>query len=186
MWVENYLTATGRLLHHKTEHYFRESRKNVILEYGVEIASKKHRLFGQADAVEYHYLSEQKKELVSVAPIEYKRGKAKADKSDDIQLCAQALCLEEMLALHINTGFLFYYSKREKCSIALDYDLRSKTEECIRAVHSLFSDIEIPRVEFAKGCKSCSMREVCFPNSAGRGKAVNRYIGQRIISKEAE
>jgi len=184
VWVENYLTAAGRMMHHKTEEYIKESRNDVILEYGVEIASLDQRVFGMADAVEYQYRTRKKEELLTAIPIEYKRGKAKSDESDTIQLCAQALCLEDMLSLHIEAGFLFYFSNREKIEIGFDCSLRAHTKSCIREVHSLFKTGNVPHANFTQQCKSCSMLDVCFPGSAGRGKSVRRYIGQRTDYEE--
>ena len=184
VWVENYLTASGRILHEKTEEFFREKRKDIVHEFGVELSSKKYGLFGQADVIKYEFMSAKKNQLKNVSPIEYKRGKKKKDKSDDIQLCAQGLCLEEMTGLKIEKGFIFYFSDRTKIEVAFDEELREETKKCIENVHSLYFEGIVPKAEYKKGCESCSMKEVCFPKSAGRRKSVQRYIGQRLRERD--
>ena len=186
VWVENFLTAAGRLLHEKTEEYFREKRKNVVHEFGVELSSNQYGVFGQADVVRYEFKSENKKQLKNVSPIEYKRGKKKKDKSDEIQLCAQGFCLEEMTGLVIEYGYLFYFSDRKKIEIVLSEDLRALTTTCIEEIHRLYSDGIVPQAEYKPGCESCSMKDVCFPKSAGRSKSVQRYISQRLKERDRE
>jgi CRISPR-associated exonuclease Cas4 len=184
VWIENYLTAAGRILHHKTEDFFKESRKGIVHEFGVEIASSEFCVFGQVDVVEYHFDRDDRKKLVAVIPIEYKRGKEKKEKSDEVQLCAQGLCLEDMTKTPVNYGFLFYFSSRERKRIEFSKELKEITLDTINAVRSLYALGTNPPAEYKKGCNSCSMREMCFPKTAGRGKSVNRYIGQRAFIEE--
>lgn len=186
VWVENYLTAAGRIIHEKTEDYFRETRKTVVHEFGVELASKEYGIFGQADVIEYHYGSPSRKELLYAFPIEYKRGKKKQDYSDEVQLCGQVLCLEEIISREIESAYLFYFSDRQKVTIEIDMHLRKITKECIHSVHELYRSGKLPPAVLKKGCNSCSMKNVCFPKTAGRGKSVHRYIGQKILYEEEE
>jgi CRISPR-associated exonuclease Cas4 len=184
IWVENYLTAAGRILHNKTEDLIRESRKSIVHEFGVELASNKYKIFGQADVIEFEYIDEKHTTLIATFPIEYKRGKQKNDYSDEVQLCAQGLCIEEMLDTNVEYGFLFYFNDRKKIKINIDKEIRDLTKKCIKEVHELYKDGTLPSAYYSNSCNSCSMKEICFPNTAGRKKSVSRYIGQKTIYGE--
>ena len=185
VWIENYLTASGRLLHKKTEEYFKESRNNVVMEFGTELYSEEYKLFGQADVVEYHYDSDRKKRIKKIIPIEYKRGKAKNNHSDIVQLCGQALCLMEMSCQKIEYGYLFYFGTRSRIKINFSKEILNTTLECINSVHKLFLESKIPDAIYSKSCKNCSMINVCYPKTLGRGKSVQKYLGQMMKEERA-
>ncbi len=178
VWVENYLTASGRMLHKKTEEYFSESRKDVVLEFGMELYSKEFKVFGQADVVEFHYETERKKKLKKIIPVEYKRGKEKDNYSDIVQLCGQALCLQEMSGINVAYGYLFYFSPRKRIKVDFTDKIVLMTEDCIRSVQKLFQAKKLPNAHYSRSCKACSMLEVCRPKTLGAGKSVTRYLGQ--------
>lgn len=180
VWIENYLTAAGRLLHKKTEEYFRETRSDTVLEFGPELYSKEFKLFGQADVVEYQYSSDKKENLRRIIPIEYKKGKIKDNDSDIVQLCGQALCLMEMSGLKIEYGYLFYFGTRSRVRVNFSKEIIDTTIECINSVHQLFIDNKTPDAVYSKSCNSCSMIDICWPKTLGRGKSVQRYLGQMI------
>jgi len=186
VWVENYLTASGRILHQKTEEYFSESRKDIVIEFGIELYSKELKLFGKADAVEFHYETEEKKKLKRIVPVEYKRGKEKDNYSDIVQLCGQALCLEEMSGMKIPCGYMFYFAHRKRIRVDLSDIIISITRDCIDSVHKLFSADKLPDARYSKYCKSCSMLGLCRPKSIGAGKSVSRYFGQMKKLEEVE
>lgn len=159
IWTENLFTAEGRIMHDKVDTATRESRGNVRIEYGVPMRSLRLGLIGKADVVEFH---KQGDKWVPF-PVEYKRGKPKLDDCDKVQLCAQAICLEEMLGVEIKKGALFYGQTRRREDIVFDEKLRLETEEASRKVHELIESGVTPRAEYAKKCKKCSLLDLCMP-----------------------
>jgi len=125
VWSENRLTAEGRLMHERTHEEGGESRGNVRIERAVMLRSLRLGLVGMADVVEFHRLEDGRWQPF---PVEYKHGKPKVDDCDKVQLCAQAICLEEMLNVEIPGGALFYGKTRRRLDVAFDSDLRQETE----------------------------------------------------------
>src|SRR3989304_4923902 len=162
LWAENVLTAEGRIMHDKVDTANRESRGNIRIEYGVPMRSLRLGLIGKADVVEFHRKNDG---TWLPFPVEYKRGKPKMDDCDKVQLCAQALCLEEMLNVRVPEGALFYGQTRHRGSVVFDEILRKETEDVARKVHALLSSGVTPRAEYAKKCKSCSLYELCMPKA---------------------
>src|SRR5580698_3564145 len=151
-WAENRLTAEGNLLHDTAHKEGKESRPGVKICRGLRLRSLRLGLSGQADIVEFH----DRKPF----PVEYKRGKPKADLSDRIQLCAQAMCLEEMLDLSIPGGALFYGTTRRRLDVAFDETLRHEVERLAERMHDLYRRQCTPIVEYAPKCENCSLIEV--------------------------
>lgn len=158
MWSENTLTAEGRILHDKADSNKAEKRRDIKTVYSLKIASSRLGLSGQADVVEF-LLAENK-----ASPIEYKRGRPKSHKADRVQLCAQALCLEEMLEIKIERGALYYGQTRRRQEVVFDEELRSLTENTARAVHSLMESGRLPPPKYFAGCESCSLKPGCLPH----------------------
>ena len=154
-WEENRLTAEGDLLHEAAHREGKESRPGVKICRGLRLRSLRLGLSGQADIVEFHHHQP--------FPVEYKRGKPKADVSDSIQLCAQAMCLEEMLDLSIPGGALFYGTTRRRLDVAFDDALRHQVEGLSERMHDLYRNRSTPVVDYALKCKSCSLIEFCLP-----------------------
>lgn len=177
LWTENYFTAHGRVLHENVHNASGESRKNLRIERGLRIASSKLGLFGQTDAVEFHADGK-------VLPVEYKRGKPKEDNCDAVQLCAQAICLEEMLGLLIPKGCLFYDSIKKREEIEFTDELREETQVTAEKYHLLIRDGITPPAEYSKRCESCSFFESCFPDTAGAGKSVKKYLERNIFLED--
>jgi len=125
LWAENVLTAEGRIMHDKVDTANRESRVNIRIEYGMPMRSLRLGLIGKADVVEFHKMADGR---WLPFPVEYKRGKPKMDDCDKVQLCAQAICLEEMLNVVIREGALFYGQTRRREDVVFDDKLRMKTE----------------------------------------------------------
>ena len=109
-------------------------------------------------------------------PVEYKRGKPKSHRADEVQLCAQAICLEEMLGVSIPAGALFYGEPRRRTDVAFDADLRSLTEEVARGVHALFASGETPVPSFGKWCSSCSLIEECRPKLVASHRSAKAWL----------
>jgi CRISPR-associated exonuclease Cas4 len=164
-WEENRLTAEGNLLHEAAHREGKESRPGVKICRGLRLRSLRLGLSGQADVVEFHHSQP--------FPVEYKRGKPKADLSDRIQLCAQAMCLEEMLDLSIPNGALFYGTTRRRLDVAFDESLRHEVERLAEQMHDLYRRQCTPIVEYAPKCENCSLIEVCLPQHR---KDAGRYL----------
>ncbi|MBI5098283.1 MAG: CRISPR-associated protein Cas4 [Nitrospirae bacterium] len=160
VWSENLFTAEGRLMHDKVDTANRESRGKIRIEYGVPLRSLRLGLIGKADVVEFH---KRDGRMWQPFPVEYKRGKPKIDDSDKVQLCAQAICLEEMLNVEISEGALFYGQTRRREDVVFDNALRMETEETARKVHELIASGITPKAEYSAKCKKCSLLELCLP-----------------------
>lgn len=159
LWDENLFTTEGRIMHDKVDTANRESRGNIRIECGVPIRSLKLGLIGKADVVEFHKHGDKWIPF----PVEYKRGKPKMDDCDKVQLCAQAICLEEMLNVEINNGDLFYGRTRRREDVVFDRKLRMETEDAAEKVHALIESRSTPKPEYSKKCKKCSLYEQCMP-----------------------
>lgn len=175
-WLENRLTAEGRLLHERVHGGGRESRRTLRIEYDVPIRSLRLGLAGRADIVEFH---RQEDGLWRPLPVEYKRGRPKQDDTDRAQLCAQAICLEEMLQCTVPEGALYYGEKKRRTSVTFDRLLREKTVQTVAAAHSLLAAGRTPPPQYAKRCESCSFLPLCLPKVATR-KRVGRYLKKMV------
>ncbi len=169
VWAENLFTAEGRVLHERADSGEKLRQGGIRIEHALPIRSKRLGLSGQADVVEFH-------EDGSVFPVEYKRGKPKSNRCDEVQLCAQAICLEEMLDVQINSGALFYGQKRRRHSVEFDADLRQLTEKTIDQVHDLLSSGATPKAEYSKKCDQCSLFTACLPKSCTASRSVRKYL----------
>jgi len=181
VWVENLFTAEGRIMHERVDTGNRESRGKVRIEYGMPLRSLRMGLIGKADVVEFHLLKEKSKEKWQPFPVEYKRGKPKKDNCDKVQLCAQALCLEEMLNIEIPKGALFYGKTRRRQDILFDKKLRQETEKAAKQVHELISSGQTPKPVYTKKCESCSFVGLCLPKTIEKSRSVNHYLQKAII-----
>ncbi|QPB85804.1 CRISPR-associated protein Cas4 [Pseudoalteromonas rubra] len=157
VWQENFLTAHGRQLHERVDSGAPESRKGVRFERGITVNAPKLGLHGQLDLLEYHTKSS------TYLPVEYKRGKPKATNVDKVQLCAQALCLEEMMATQVEVGALWYWQTRKRLEVEIDAALRAQTLALLEQIQNLFRQGRTPQPEYGKHCKSCSLYELCQP-----------------------
>ncbi|MDR3723461.1 MAG: CRISPR-associated protein Cas4 [Terracidiphilus sp.] len=168
-WEENRLTAEGRLLHEAAHTAGTESRGPVRIARGLALRSLRLGLAGQADVVEFHGHDP--------FPVEYKRGKPKSNRCDEIQLCAQALCLEEMLAVSIPAGALFYGTTRRRTDVAFDAALRTLVEDLAGRMHTLYRLGKTPEAVYAPRCEQCSLMELCLPR---RTRSASRYLRDRL------
>jgi len=179
VWSESGLTAEGRIMHERVHEQDRESRGSVRIEYGVPLRSLKLGLIGKADVVEFHRIN---KNTWQPFPVEYKRGKPKLDHCDMIQLCAQAMCLEEMLSISVPKGAIFYGRTRRRFDVTFDDALRQETEEAAKRAHELISSGKTPPPLYEKRCKSCSLIGVCMPKTVGKKSLVKYYLARMMES----
>jgi len=184
-WEENRLTAEGRLLHERVHEAGTESRVDIVVARGLHLHSFRLGLTGQADVVEFHRVEETSAAAISLPgregwwqpfPIEYKRGMPKADTCDEVQLCAQALCLEETLGASIPAGALFYGKIRRRTDVRFDRELRSRTEDLARRMHELYAAEVTPAASYAKKCDRCSLYDRCLPRTISKRKTVAQYL----------
>ncbi|HMP72518.1 MAG TPA: CRISPR-associated protein Cas4 [Kiritimatiellia bacterium] len=177
LWVENRLTAEGRILHDKVHEAGRDVRGAVKTARGLRIRSLALGLIGQADVVEFH---RQTDGATTPYPVEFKRGRAKADRCDEVQLCAQAMCLEEMLGTTVPCGAIFYGQPRRRAEVEFSNDLRQETTEMSKRLHELVEREITPPAVYDKKCAACSLLGLCRPKEAGGGGSVETYIRRMI------
>jgi CRISPR-associated exonuclease Cas4 len=169
LWDENLFTVKGSILHEKVDSDTYESRGTLKTVRGLRIHSYRLGIVGRADVVEFKAASNAVggKE---VTPVEFKSGEPKDDISDKVQLCAQALCLEEMLNTSIQRGAFFYGKIRRRVQIEIDEQLRTQTGEIITQIRDLVTNKRTPTEEYSSKCRNCSLEPVCMPKAMNPGK----------------
>ncbi|NLC16912.1 MAG: CRISPR-associated protein Cas4 [Clostridiales bacterium] len=187
VWQDNYLTVGGNILHNKAHDGDSfEKRGNIIIIRGLKISSKLLGVSGQCDVVEFHKSDKgipinRYDGLWIPYPVEYKRGKIKIDNCDRLQLCAQAVCLEEMLGCQINEGALFYGEIRRREVVNFSKELRDELIQIVKLMHQYFNRQHIPKVKIGKHCKSCSLKDKCLPKLLEKDKKdVRLYLEKNI------
>lgn len=177
-WEENRFTAEGRLQHEKVDAGGSEKRRDVRQAFGLPIRSLRIGLSGKADAVEFHLEPDG---CWRPYPVEHKRGRRKREDWDRVQLCAQAICLEEMLRVAVPEGALFYGKERRRESVDMTESLRSEVEELTRSVHELLESGKTPSAIYAsEKCDNCSLFDRCLPKTVRGGDQVARYFKRMI------
>ncbi len=177
LWAENALTLEGRHLHQKADHGRGERRGGLRVARGLLLRSLRLGLFGKADVVEFR--------AGAALPVEYKRGKPKKDGSDKVQLCAQALCLEEMLDLPVPAGAIFYGVTRRRLEVPFDEPLRRLTLETIGRLHQMIASRATPAAVREKKCGRCSLRHLCLPDARPGTPAASRYLLRALADEGA-
>lgn len=185
-WQDNLLTVEGKLLHKRVDDpFFTEKRDDIITTRSVPVASYRLGLAGVCDVVEFS-ASPQGVKLPGregrylPAPVEYKRGKPKRNPVDEAQLCAQAICLEEMLSVPIPNGWLYYGETRRRVAVELNTELRALVETMAEEMHAYFRRGHTPRVKISNACRSCSLADLCLPNLQEKVVPASQYIRQQI------
>lgn len=175
-WAENRFTAEGQVLHHKAHEGADESKAGVRITRSLSVSSRKLGISGQCDIVEFHKDGR-------VVPVEYKRGKPKSHRADDVQLCAQALCLEEMSATTIPAGFLFYGEKKRRSEVKFDSTLRDLVEDTAHALHSMMSSRVTPHAEYLpRRCDSCSLIAICQPKALRFKRGARAWFSSSLLN----
>lgn len=172
-WSENLFTAQGRILHEKVHSETAERRKDIRVEYGMPLRSLRLGLVGKADVVEFHRTPSGDWHPF---PVEYKRGRKKPDNRDNVQLCAQALCLEEMLRASIPRGAIYYGKERHRIDVEFDEALRKETEATAGRLRRLIDSGKTPPPVYEEKCDTCSLLGICLPKTIGEGKSVSQYF----------
>jgi CRISPR-associated exonuclease Cas4 len=187
-WNENFFTASGRVLHNKAHDDTKfEKRPGVLTVRGLRISSARLGISGECDVVEFRANKDgiplkNYKGLYIPYPVEYKRGKPKVDDCDRLQLCAQAVCLEEMLGRVVNEGAVFYGEPRRREVVEFTEELRGKLEEIIETMRSLYKRQYTPKGTTGKYCDSCSMKDECIPKLSKKGgQSVQKYLEDALL-----
>lgn len=185
VWIENARTAEGRIQHERVDRGGAERRDGVRRAYGLPLRSLVLGLVGKADVVEFHPADEER-----AFPVEHKRGRPKVGDEDRVQLCAQAMCLEEMLGTEVPRGALFYGEPRRRSDVVFDDALRERTRATASAVHALFASGVTPPPPAGAPCRACSLRPACRPEAMrGRRRSVSEWLATRLaasVDVEAE
>ena len=176
IWTENTFTAEGRLLHERADSGRAETRPGIRVLRAVEIRSDQHGLHGVADVVELRG--------GRPYPVEYKRGKPKAHRADEVQLCAEALCLEEMFDCHIAEGALFYGQTRRRNIVVFDDELRALTCAAVAEVRASRDCDTLPVASYKPDrCDRCSLLNDCRPRIAPRRQGIARWLEDAIAAQ---
>lgn len=186
-WAENVLTVEGKYLHEKVDDPMEtDKRGNTITLRSVSLTSYKLGLYGRADVIEMikggdgdiknAIVVNQRPGIWKVIPVEYKRGKPKPDECDEVQLCAQAMCLEEMYGINIDKGFLYYGETRHRHEVEFSGPLRILVAVYAERMHELFEKGLSPSPVYKPHCKSCSLLDICLPKPLGRLDNVEAYL----------
>lgn len=175
-WLEDGATAEGRILHERVDGGKPDRRAGVRVVRGLALRSCALGLTGRADAVELHGRSPDLRPV----PVEYKRGRPKSHRADEVQLCAQGLCLEEMFATAVPEGALFYGETRRRLVVAFDAGLRALTVQVASEVRAMLAGGITPPPVPMPACRRCSLEPLCRPDAvAGRG-SVSRWLQHQI------
>ena len=183
-WSENLRTVEGKQLHERVDNPdFFEARGGILTARSVPLSSYTLGFYGVSDIVEFYAVEENGIVLNGhegnwhPVPVEYKRGKPKKDIIDEVQLCAQAMCLEEILCTNIDYGYLFYGETKHRTKVLFEGGLRNQVQELSEQMHSLFDKQYTPiAVSTDKNCKSCSLVDVCLPKLGVKQASVSSYI----------
>lgn len=184
-WKENLRTIEGAIMHENTHDNLRfEKRNDIIVSRGMSVFSCSLGVYGVCDIVEFRKSKNGVKlfgrdDLYLPTPIEYKKGKPKENNADELQLCAQAICLEEMLLCKIAEGFLFYGETRHRHRVVFDEKLRENVRVAFKEMHNLYDRRYTPKVKITKSCNACSLKDICIPKLCKNLSAV-KYISSRL------
>lgn len=181
LWAENLRTTEGRLMHERAHDLsLRERRGDVITVRGAGVSSPSLGVSGQCDVLEYR-ADPAGVPLAGLEgtwlpyPVEYKRGRPKSTHADMLQLCLQAMCLEEMLCCEIKEGALFYGETRRRERVEFTDELRREVKGCLGEMHQLYRRGRTPKVKPSKSCNACSLKDRCLP-SLMKNRPVKDYI----------
>jgi CRISPR-associated exonuclease Cas4 len=186
LWADNRYTAEGDALHERVDVEHHESRRLFRQEYGMAIRSLELGMIGKCDLVDLYLRPEGG--VAEAVPVEFKRGKNKEDDCDRVQLCAQALCLEEMFRIEVARGDFYYLGAHRRTSAELGAALRATTKASLARAREILELGATPAAVFESAkCDRCSLVEECMPRAVGQaGKRVDRYIAAGIAAARRE
>ncbi len=176
-WTDNMFTVRGEILHEKVDTDTYETRGTIKTVRGLRIHSNRLGIVGRCDVVEFR---KDKNEQEEILPVEFKSGEPKEDISDKVQLCAQVLCLEEMLNTRILQGAFFYGKIRRRNPVDIDVELRAQTETIIDSVHEIVSKEQVPPAKYSQKCRNCSLEDACMPKAMNE-KKLKQYMKELYL-----
>jgi len=186
-WNENVFTTEGHHLHERVDDPSESDKRGKVITYrAFPLISHQLGLTGRADVVELEYSEEHGVQLEGydgkwiLRPVEYKRGKQKPDDCDAVQVCAQAICLEEMFNTGISQGSLFYAETRRRVIVEITLELRQSVFDLARRMHELFDNGITPLPEYKSHCKSCSLIDICLPQSLSGKINASDYLRKEL------
>jgi CRISPR-associated exonuclease Cas4 len=185
-WDENLRTVEGHILHDNAhDPFFTEKRVDRIISRGLAVFSRKLGVSGVCDVVEFH-ASPKGIELAGregkwlPVPVEYKRGRPKENDADNLQLCCQAMCLEEMLLCdRIEKAYIYYGETARRTAVVLGDPLRKRVTQLLTEMHELYKRKYTPRVKPSKSCNACSLKDLCLPRLY-RVSSAAEYVQKRL------
>ena len=184
-WAENLRTVEGEILHYSAhDTAFTEKRGDLLICRGLSVYSASLGVTGACDVVEFRRNENGtalhgRDGLWLPVPVEYKRGSSKTNDADRLQLCCQAMCLEEMLCCEIEKGFLFYGETRRREAVPFTDGLREQVRLMLSEMHELYRRRHTPKVKPSKSCNACSLKELCIPKLCGKLNP-SQYIESRL------
>lgn len=184
-WAENLRTVEGEIMHQRAHNAdLSEMRDGVLYTRGMQVFSRTLGMSGACDVVEFHPAPDGiplrgREGLYLPVPVEYKKGRPKEGDADRLQLCGQAICLEEMLACSIPQGYLYYGETRRRETVPFTGELRTAVTTMAEEMHRLYSRQYTPKVRPSKSCNACSLKDLCLPKLARKGSAA-AYICARL------
>lgn len=180
-WAENFRTVDGELMHKNAhDQGFEESRGDLLITRGMRVFSPSLGVSGACDVLEFHRSTDGitlhgREGTWQPYPVEYKRGSAREDTADMLQLCGQAICLEEMLCCQIPEGSLYYGETRRRVPVPLTDELRQEVRTSLEEMHAMYQRGYTPKVKPSKSCQACSLKELCLPALMRTG-SVHAYL----------
>ena len=168
-WQENLRTVEGEIMHERVhDSSIKESRGDKIITRDLRVFSPALGISGNCDVVEFHKSLNGARltghdGLYMPYPIEYKHGSPRKDHANELQLCAQAICLEEMLCCNIEEGALFFFETHRREKVAFTQDLREEVISSTEEMHQMYKRHFTPKVKMTKACNACSLKEICLP-----------------------
>lgn len=184
-WEENFRTIDGTLMHHNVhERGAVESRGDLLLVRALPVFSASLGVTGACDMVEFHRSPDgitlrDRTGLWQPYPVEYKRGRPNARSGDTLQLCGQAMCLEEMLCCTISEGALYYGEPRRRLTVSFSEDLRQEVRKTLQEMHDLYQRGRTPKAKPTKSCRACSLKELCLP-TLSKQVSVKQYLADAL------
>ena len=181
LWAENRLTVEGHHVHKRAHDGPTELRADVHIARGVALRSDRLGLFGYADVVEFRAQSGPDPPIPF--PIEYKRGRPKKHDADKVQLCAQAMCLEEMLGVEVPAGALYYNTLRRRVDVPFNDRLRTLTKDTAQRLRNMVEFRRTPTAHREKKCDRCSLIDLCLPDAmTRRGSRASGYLARSVTA----
>ena len=177
LWAESRHTVEGKLLHTRTDEPSTENRRGIRTITAMPLVDTTLGIAGIADVVEYHPSDQGEQPF----PVEYKRGRPKTHRADEVQLCAQALCIESMLGVPVPEGALFYGQSGRRKNITFDDALRALTKQTIVDTRAMIMARLTPKARYeASRCDACSLIDLCQPRWLNRSTTVQSWIGTQV------